>query len=426
MALALLASGAPAEHAVEPSAVEAGVALRKPVAEPSAEARALQAGPQDLTSALARIDELEKLLANQPSDSQAAQQVEELKEENAELAGAVMQAAKPFLNYSSTAAPMHAVGAFKMREILFEEAVLMLVFFAMVIMCLVPVMYPFRRFCETKKYRYYPFITVFNLIVLALTLKNLYMVSFNQVFFWIVLLIEFLLGKLEKVLIGVAALTALAVLWKFKDRLLEALGVEQGEQVIGDFRDWVTCWSMRRFHPVEVFIWKVEGLPAAWLHTPNDVFCEASIGYNVAIRTRVHLQAGHSCVLKESMQINFDPFDLKTKLTLTVKHQETIGSSELASLQLGASQINRFEEQMAAGWETQRGIGWAAGSVKSENFVWKDTNFRSFDLMPAGRIWLRFVRVPAEDEPSSFCGWCWPSSKEQAAEAGYGGLCRRI
>lgn len=26
---------------------------------------------------------------------------------------------------------------------------------------------------------------------------------------------------------------------------------------------------------------------------------------------------------EESMQINFDPFDLKTKLTLTVKHQDT-------------------------------------------------------------------------------------------------------
>ena len=88
---------------------------------------------------------------------------------------------------------------------------------------------------------------------------------------------------------------------------------------------------MKRFHPLEVFIWKafktkslcfllkaagkqVEGLPSARLHSPNDVFCEVgsffhlfssflrcqvSFGYNVVMKTRVHHGAGHSCTFKD-------------------------------------------------------------------------------------------------------------------------------
>ena len=109
----------------------------------------------------------------------------------------------------------------------------------------------------------------------------------------------------------------------------QVLGIENAAALFGDFRDWATCWhrawceqnaemcpenlgndsptvhpasrSMKRFHPLEVFIWKapqllkacsasyaclsilthvaqVEGLPSARLHSPNDVFCEADSG----------------------------------------------------------------------------------------------------------------------------------------------------
>merc|ERR1712125_293203 len=127
-----------------------------------------------------------------------------------------------------------------------------------------------------------------------------------------------------------AAMFVLAVFWKFKDRIFEFLGVENGALFTGDLRDWATCWSMHRFQALELCIWKVEGLPSAKISSANDVFAEVRFGYNVNMTTRVHLRAGHSCIFKESMQMNWDPFDRGTRLTLTVKNQGVLGGTDIA------------------------------------------------------------------------------------------------
>ncbi len=70
-------------------------------------------------------------------------------------------------------------------------------------------------------------------------------------------------------------LTALFVLWKFKDRVLVAIGVEGSNQILGDYRDWLTCWGMHRFEPMEIFIWKIDDIS-----TGSDMFIDVLLRSN--------------------------------------------------------------------------------------------------------------------------------------------------
>lgn len=284
------------------------------------------------------------------------------------------------------------IGSHQVDQRTYEETILLAVLVFMLGLCLIPFLRPFRYCCETRLHKVYPIITIINLIFLAAALNQLALISFNDFFFGVVNTFEECLERTEQVLIGVAALFAIGVVWKFKDRVFEVLGVENASAIFGDFRDWATCWSMKRFHPLEVFIWKVEGLPSARLHSPNDVFCEVSFGYNVVMKTRVHHRAGHSCNFKETLQLNFDPFDSERRLTLSIKSQEVVGASELAKLQLGAEQVRRLEEPLA---EELRSVGWGS---KADPAVWSPENFRAMDLVPAGKVYVRFMPVPEDSK----------------------------
>ncbi len=92
-----------------------------------------------------------------------------------------------------------------------------------------------------------------------------------------------ILEKVDDVLFAFLLLLSLWIAFKFKDRILAAIGVEQTAHLIGDWRDWMTCWGMHRFEPAELFIWKVENLRAN-----KNIFVKISIGYNNGLRTRVH------------------------------------------------------------------------------------------------------------------------------------------
>lgn len=316
----------------------------------------------------------------------AKARIEELEQQIKNLRAAVPSS-------QTTAAPLtRVVGGHVVNEMMYEEVILLAVLVFMLMLWMIPVLRPFRYCCETRLHKVYPAITIFNLICLAVTLNQLFLISFNDFFFGMVNAFELILQKTEQALIGVAALFAIGVVWKFKDRVFEVLGVENAAAVFGDFRDWATCWSMKRFHPLEVFIWKVEGLPSARLHSPNDVFCEVSFGYNVVMKTRVHHRAGHSCVFKETLQLNFDPFDSERRLTLSIMSQEVVGSSELAKLQLGTEQVRRLEGPAE---DLSRSVGWGS---KADPAVWSPSNFQCRDLVPAGKVYLRFIPVPEESK----------------------------
>jgi len=228
------------------------------------------------------------------------------------------------------------------------------------------------------------------------TLEMLHFVKFNDLFFMTIEFVEVAMNATQQVLVAFAALVVLVLLWKFKDRILETLGVDNPQMVVGEFRDWATLWSMKRFYPVEVFIWKVEGLPGMHLHQANDVFVEISCGYNNVMRTRVHLRAGHTCVFKESMQINFDHFDKENMVNICIKNQDVLGSSDIASIQLGSQQVHRLMEPNALE-ASERTIGWGT-TASAHDGVWNKDRFKPIDLIPAGQIFLRFQAVTDEEK----------------------------
>jgi hypothetical protein len=308
-----------------------------------------------------------------------------------ELAGGTMPP-------TTTAAPTMLVQGVKVQLKFYEAALLAATGCFMLFLWAFPLMKPIKRRIESRIFRIYPVITFINFCILGFVLHKLQIMKVNDLFFLLVKAVELALDSAQKVLMAFAALIILVLLWKFKDRILETLGVDNPSMVVGEFRDWATCWSMKRFYPIEVFIWKVEGLPAMHLHQFNDVFVEVSCGYNNVMRTRVHLRAGHGCIFKESLQLNFDHFDTDTRFNITLKNQDVMGSTDIAALQLGASQVKRLLDYEPAELDmTQRKLGWGAGS-KNQNSVWQEDKFKAFDLIPAGQIFVQFRMVEDQDK----------------------------
>lgn len=304
---------------------------------------------------------------------------------------------------TTLAAPTVLVQGVKLKAGTFEMGCLACVIAFMLLLWALPLMKPIKRCVESRIYKVYPVITIFNFLLLGAALNVLHFIAFNDLFFGTVQIVEEVLDTTQKILIAFAAFMVLVLLWKFKDRILETLGVDNPSMVIGEFRDWATMWSMKRFYPIEVFIWKVEGLPGLHLHQMNDVFAEVSCGYNNVMRTRVHLRAGHGCIFKESLQMNFDHFDTDTRLYITIKNQDVMGSSDIASIQLGASQVHRLMEPLKLE-PSQRALGWGTTSGATENSAWAESRFQPIDLIPAGQIYMRFQPVKDEENTAPSYG----------------------
>jgi hypothetical protein len=278
------------------------------------------------------------------------------------------------------------------KAVLVDYAVMTAVVCIMLLLWALPFMKPFKRTCNRCIYRVFPLITLLNLLIFMIALSQVSTVSFNDIWFGFVKVIEISITATQKCLIAVAASVALVLAWKFKDRIFETLGIDNPALVIGEFRDWATCWSMRRFSTIEVFVWKVEDLPSMHLHQSNDVYVEVYSGYNNSMRTRVHYRGGANCVIKESVQLNHDEFDKNTKLFVTVKNQDVVGASDIATREFGPAQLNRLMAPEKLNM-TDRTIGWGSALNKDGHGFWADSKFESVDLVPAGKIWLRIQRV---------------------------------
>jgi len=299
-----------------------------------------------------------------------------------------------------------AVAKIEKKEILLETAEFMACLAGLAFMWAVPRIWPFRRCCAIYYHRVYPMILIFTIIGFCVTLNFLQIISANQIFFRFVEMVTKAIDIGYKLCIATAALFALGVLWKFKDRILEAMGVENPSHYCGSASDWATCWSMKRFQPVELFIYKVEDIPSAALHTNNDLYVEVQHGYNVGVRTRVHHQAGHTCSFKETMAINFDPYDSEATLTLTVRHQNVLGGEDISQVQLGAQQILSLKEP----GPIQANVTNWGGSSNTQAAI---KACKQIDLVPAGKIWLRFNDTVDEEVGACdpCCGCCMPSNK---------------
>lgn len=287
-----------------------------------------------------------------------------------------------------------------------EEIELVGVICCLAVFSLLPVVYPFQRSCATKLHRVYPCILVIDVAALIFAVNMLHTISINTGFFILVGIMEFVISKVEFVLSGLTFVIFALIGWKFKDRVLEALGIDNPMTYIGECRDWFTCWSMKRFEPIEFLIWKVEGVPGG-LTGNNDLYVEVLYGYNFNMRTRVHHRAGSGCTFKETFQLNYDPQDTDKLMHIHVMSQAAIALNPdpICKVSLGTQQVNRFRKTL----ESQRTLGWRGSQHSASDWADADAKFLALDLIPAGKIWVKIADVEDPEGDSSCC--CWPSAK---------------
>lgn len=185
----------------------------------------------------------------------------------------------------------------------------------------------------------------------------------------------FLAAHMLKWATSLAIIIAAAFVFAFKDRFLLLMGLDHRTLFKCKMRDVMTCWSGDRFRAIELMIWKVEDLQSADMFNPNNVYIEVFFGYNESMKTRVHNNAGNACVLRESIQLNFDDVDDEEHMFVFVRNQKIVGGSELGRLELKGDQVAQIEREVKP---------FEGGQVK-----WDKEYFVSRRLIPRGTIWFR-------------------------------------
>merc|ERR1719440_987556 len=180
-----------------------------------------------------------------------------------------------------------------------------------------------------------------------------------------------------KFMTSIAFIVIFVFVVAFRDRFLKLLGMDKKNVLRFKLRD-IFGGSTRA---IELVIWKVEDLPAAQVFSPNNVFVEVNLGYNEPMKTRVHNNAGSSCILKETIQLNFDQDEDEEPLYLFVKNQKVMGAGELGRLELKADDVKEIEKE---------------SEVRKSRGEWNDEAFVQKQLIPRGKIWFRVL--PVEEE----------------------------
>jgi hypothetical protein len=173
----------------------------------------------------------------------------------------------------------------------------------------------------------------------------------------------------------------------FKDRFAKVLGLDYKTTFRCKLRDLCPGGSPSR--AIELVIYKVEDLKAASVFSPNNVFVETHFGYNQPMTTRVHNNAGSSCILKERIQLNFDPEEDEETLYLFVKNQKVVGTSELCHIEFSTEELLDLEKESK---EKKRGGG-----------DWTDGSFIDRTMIPRGRLFFRIEPITDEDYAATSC-----------------------
>lgn len=74
--------------------------------------------------------------------------------------------------------------------------------------------------------KYYTAVTIINFFLLSFVLNSTKGVSFNELFFGTVQTVSFIIEKVDNIFSILMYIAAIFFVWKFKDRLLAAAGVE--------------------------------------------------------------------------------------------------------------------------------------------------------------------------------------------------------
>jgi len=203
-------------------------------------------------------------------------------------------------------------------------------------------------------------------------------------------LMLWLAKHLYKFMSSIVIIGAFCFAVAFKDRIALLLGLDHKTLFRCKFRDFITCGSAARFRPVEVVIWKVEDLASATIFSANNIFLEAFLGYNESMRTRVHNNAGSGCIMKETLQLNYDEDDEDEHFYLFARNQTVTGSKELARMEVSNASVKAMEME-------------SAKKANGREVRWEEEFFTEYKLVPRGCVWLRVQPVDDDDAKHVTC-----------------------
>lgn len=241
----------------------------------------------------------------------------------------------------------------------------------------------FTTWVYTRLHVFYWTILYLSLFIMMFTIAVLPDWTFSQFMEWLEFFVLWILARLVKMVTSFSILFAFWVVYKFRERLLVAAGLEH--ITVCRWWSWRDPLGLRaKRRPVEIFIWKVDGLKsgASKVMKANDVYVECHLGENEPMRTRVHNNAGRGCLVKESFQLNIDEGDPTALMTILVKDQSLLASVELARLVLSTAELCGIEDQ--------------TGKRRS-GFSYSKDCFVPLGLSPMGLIWIAVAPVDDGD-----------------------------
>lgn len=250
----------------------------------------------------------------------------------------------------------------------------------------------FRRFASWLSMRlpyFLVFATIFNAGMLFLVITWLPDWGYGEYVGAMMLLALWMATHLAKFMTSIVMIVGFCFVVIFKDRILKVIGLDHRTFFRCKLRDILSC-GYTSVRPIEVLVLKAEDLPSAQLLAPNNVFVEIYFGYNEPMKTRVHNNAGSSCILKEQLQLNWDETEDEDVLFIFVKNQKVFafGNSELGRLELNVSDLKKLEQ--------------ACKELPDPN-GWPDQAFIKKELIPSGAVWLHVRGVHEEGHGGIMC-----------------------
>jgi len=238
----------------------------------------------------------------------------------------------------------------------------------------------FTRWVYTKLHVFYWALLYLTLVIIMFTIGVLPDWTVDEFTVYLEAFTVWILENMQKAITCFCIVFGVMLALKFRERISFIAGMEH--ITVFRFSMWKFLGLHTKQRPVELFIWKVEGLQSAGtkLLKANDVFIEGHLGHNEPMRTRVHNNAGTGCVFRESLQFNIDEAYPSTQLTLLVKDQGVMGSNELARLLLTTRELCGIEDQTGK---------------RRASFEYSEDSFVLLALAPRGSIWVALA--PVED-----------------------------
>ncbi|CAD7944264.1 unnamed protein product [Amoebophrya sp. A120] len=237
---------------------------------------------------------------------------------------------------------------------------------------------------QAKLLAFYTLAFVANFVFLLLVLAILPDWNVGQYFEWVGIGLAEIGVHLNVFASSGLILFAFFLLFIMRERIKILLGIENQVLVRFSMKDVYACCGLGTSErPIEVYVFKVEELSASSIMKTNDLFVELSLASNERVRTRVHKSAGSGAVLKECLQLNFDPTEEEDKLHITCRSQDLLGSSEIGSLELSSTDVKSIIEM---------------------------DDVQQFKLFPQGKIWLSIVYVDEEEDDGVYRNgetWKW-------------------